>query len=79
MAAEAGIELEDELVTDALILVEPRIAQDVRRGDDGVDAVGFRGAAEGDGFLPRPRAIVDAWKAVKMDVNQRATARGDSP
>ena len=70
MTAEPGVELENELIALDLLLIEPRIAQHMRRGDDRVHSIGFGSATKRDRLVPVARTIIDPRQTVEVNINQ---------
>ena len=54
------------------VFIDPAIAQNVRRGHDRRDAILRGRAAQRNGGVPINRAVVDAGKTMKMQIDQNA-------
>ena len=57
--------------------VLPTTAKHMRRSDDCFDAVISRHATECDRFIKVAWSVVDIWKAVVMDIDQRVSVYGE--
>ncbi|MBK7726585.1 MAG: hypothetical protein IPI33_15580 [Dehalococcoidia bacterium] len=56
------------------VLVQPRVPQHVRRGDDGLRPLRRRGPAEGQRVVPPRGAVVDPRQRVEVEVDQPRSA-----
>jgi hypothetical protein len=67
--AEEGVQLQDELVARGGVVVDPVLAQDVRRGHDRLHAVGRRRPAERERLVPPRWSVVDPGETMEVELD----------